>query len=131
MIRLLLLVALVSLAGQDSPYDPDGHLKSEHQIPAGDSCMQRRVFEENAQRLAARGKKQSATLHPCDCVFACHVDANGGVTETGGEKSTGCLSYCSKDGRRCGCHPEPVCDMEKGAALIDMDGHVIAERVRH
>lgn len=127
---LLILFAVVGLAQQaDSPYDADGHLKAEHQIPAGHSCMQRRVFDENAQRLSARGAQPSARLHPCDCTYSCHVDANGNVTDTDGEKSVACKSFCSKDGRKCGCHPEPVCD--DGNALADMNGRVIAEKARH
>lgn len=132
---LLALAVLASLAAQqppaDSAYDADGHLKTEHQIPAGHSCMQRQVYEENAKRLANRGAKQSERLHPCDCTYTCHVDANGTVMETGGEKSTGCLSYCSKDQRRCSCHPEPVCDLGAHVALKDMDGRVVAVARRH
>lgn len=128
---IVLLIALLSVGAQESPYDADGHLKTEHQIPAGHSCMQRQVFDENAKRLAATGRRPSVALHPCDCAFACHVDANGNVSETGGEKTPTCAAYCSKDGRRCGCHPEPFCDPGAHAALMDMNGTVIAVKVRH
>ena len=127
---VIVLLALVSLSAlQQSPYDPDGHLKSEHQIPAGHACMQRRVFEENAQRLTALGKRQSDMLHPCDCTYSCVIDENGNVQESDGEKNPGCKSYCSKDGRKCGCHVEEPCLGTKNA-LVDMHGTVVAERTR-
>jgi len=125
--KILWLVALVALGFQqaDPTIDADGHLKAEHQIPAGHYCQTTQVYTENAQRLAARGQRP-VNAHPCDCTYACHVDANGNVTETGGEKSTGCKSYCSKDGRRCTCHVETPCDLGHHVALKDMQQTIVA-----
>jgi hypothetical protein len=125
---LLLIFAAFAIGAQppDDSIDADGHLKAEHQIPAGHSCMSRRVFEENEHRLAARGTPRSSAVHPCDCTYTCHVDASGNLMETGGEKSTGCKSYCSKDGRRCACHVEEPCPPAQGQARIDMNGTIVA-----
>lgn len=114
----VLIVALLSVAAQ-SQYDPDGHLKSEHQIPAGDYC----------KRVGVPISPRETHAHSCDCKYACSVDENGEVHEFDGEKHPSCKSYCSKDGRRCTCHVEEPCDI-KGDALMDMDGHVVAVKAR-
>lgn len=101
---------------ENSDFDADGHLKAEHQIPAGDYCKKSDV---------PIGPKETHA-HPCDCSYACHVDENGNVSETGGEKTPQCKSYCSKEGRRCTCHPEEPCDLKAGDGLADMNGRVIA-----
>lgn len=108
-----------------APRDDDGHPASEHQIPAGHYCQRTKVYEENARRLAARGRKPESA-HPCDCTYTCHVDANGSLSETGGEKSTGCKSFCEKDGRRCTCHVEEPCDLGQGSARFDMNHKMVA-----
>jgi hypothetical protein len=124
---LVIAAALLALGAQDHDptVDTDGHLKAEHQIPAGHYCQTTRVYDENAQRLAARGLTP-ANAHPCDCSYTCHVDANGSPMETGGEKTTNCKSYCSKDGRRCTCHVEDPCPPADGQARVDMTGTVVA-----
>lgn len=116
---LILVAGLLGIAAQ-SAYDPDGHLKAEHQIPAGDYCKRSDVT------ITAR----ETHAHHCDCSYVCHVDKDGNVTESGGEKSTGCKSYCSKDQRRCTCHPEPVCDIEPHTARFDMGHQMIAQARR-
>jgi hypothetical protein len=120
MIRLTALALLVvGLMGQqqDPAYDADGHLKAEHQIPAGDYCK--------AMDVTITARETHA--HHCDCTYSCHVDHDGNVTESGGEKSQGCKAYCSKDQRRCTCHPEPVCSLDGQAnARMDMNGRVVA-----
>lgn len=116
-----IMLALVTVQPPDPDYDPDGHLKSEHQIPAGHACQLEQVYNENAKRGHV-----SPMLHPCSCSYTCVVDANGNVSETGGEKSTGCKSYCSKDGRKCGCHPEEACEVSKGSARFDMNHDMTA-----
>lgn len=105
----------------DTSIDADGHAKSEHQIPAGHYCLSQRVYDENAKR----GIKQAAG-HPCGCTYTCHVDANGNVTETGGEKSTPCKAYCQVDGRKCTCHVEEPCDLSAGSARFDMNHRMVA-----
>lgn len=82
--------------------DPDGHLQSEHQIPAGDYCKRPDV---------TIGPKETHAHH-CDCTYACSVDENGVVHEFDGEKQPKCKSYCSKDGRHCTCHVEEPCDLK-------------------
>lgn len=117
----VLVLALAAVAAQQPPddsYDADGHLKAEHQIPAGDYCKNARV---------TIGPKETHA-HACSCTYTCVVDANGTVSETGGEKSTGCKAYCSKDGRRCTCHPEEACDIGARQARFDMNGRMVAMR---
>lgn len=97
--------------------DPDGHLKSEHQIPAGDYCK--------APDVTIGPRETHA--HHCGCTYACSVDANGVVNESGGEKMPSCKSYCSKDGRHCTCHVEEPCLGTKNA-LRDMTGRIVAVR---
>jgi hypothetical protein len=115
---LLLLAALVAVVAQqpDPSIDADGHQKAEHQIPAGDYCKHVGV---------PIGPKETHA-HACACTYACHIDQNGNVSETGGEKSTNCKAYCSKDGRRCTCHPEEPCDLGSHVALKDMNHVIVA-----
>ena len=111
-------IALSLLQQQPLPpdIDPDGHLKAEHQTPAGTYCK--------AMDVTITAKETHA-VH-CACTYTCHVDKDGNVSEAGGEKSTGCKSYCEVDGRRCTCHPEPVCTIESHTARFDMHHHMMA-----
>lgn len=80
----------------------DGHLESEHQIPAGDYC----------KRSDVTIGPREVHAHHCDCTYSCRVEADGSVTEYDGEKNPKCKAYCSKDGRRCTCHVEEPCDLK-------------------
>lgn len=87
--------------------------------------MSTQVYEENMARLKARHVEGMKGAHPCDCTYACSVDANGNVTETGGEKGTSCKSYCSKDGRKCTCHVEEPCNQHH-VAKFDMNHEMVS-----
>lgn len=119
LVLVLALAAVAAAQQSDDRVDADGHLKSEHQIPAGDYC----------KRVGVPITARETHAHACDCKYSCSVDADGNVSETDGEKHPTCKSYCSKDGRRCTCHVEEPCDM-RGNALADMNGAVVAVRVR-
>lgn len=129
---ILIAIALAFIGAQapDPEYDRDGHLKTEHQIPAGHYCLQARVYEENQRRMSPDKRAQS-TAHPCDCTYTCHVDANGQVMENGGEKSTKCKSFCEVDERHCTCHIEEPCDLGAGQARFDMHHQMVAMARRH
>lgn len=122
---VVLLIALLGVAAQQSQsgHDADGHLTSEHQIPAGDYCKRSDVTIRTSEIHA----------HHCDCTYSCVVDESGRVVDTGGEKQVACKSFCSKDRRRCTCHPEgdPSVTCIGSNALMDMDGNVVAVKVRH
>ncbi len=122
MTKLLMLAVLVGLVAQSPQdgYDKDGHLKAEHQIPAGDYCKRSDVTIRPSETHA----------HHCDCTYACTVDENGNVNEFEGEKQPKCKSYCSKDGRRCTCHVEEPCD-RGGSATVDMNGQIVAVKRHH
>jgi hypothetical protein len=115
---LMLLLALVSLAAQQPP-DESNLPDSEKRIPIGHYCKRSDV------PIGPRETK----AHPCDCKYSCSVDENGVVTE---RESSSCLAYCHKNGRRCTCHPEgdPSVTCTTGNGLIDMDGQVVAVRLR-
>lgn len=119
LVVLLVVGLLVSAAGQArQPHVDESTLPaSEKQIPEGDYCKKADV---------PIGKNETHA-HPCSCAYHCTVDQNGNVTETEGEHSPACKAYCSKNGRRCTCHPEEPCDVgAHGNALADMDGTIVA-----
>lgn len=120
---LIVVIALCSVAAQppaQSPRVPEESLPaSEKQIPPDHYCKRPDV---------AIGKTETRAHH-CPCTYACTIDASGNVTETGGEKSEACLSFCEKNGRHCTCHVEESCIGTRNA-LIDMDGRVVAMRRR-
>lgn len=80
----------------------DGHLESEHQIPAGEYC----------KRSDVTIGPREVHAHHCDCTYSCRVEEDGSVTEFDGEKNPKCKAYCSKDGRHCTCHVEEPCDLK-------------------
>ena len=119
MTRLLLIVlALLSVAALQPP-DESNVPDSEKRIPMGHYC-----------KLAGVpiGPKETRA-HSCDCKYSCSIDEHGNVSE---HESPNCLAYCHLNGRRCTCHPEDPCPIEgHDNALIDMDGNIVAEKVRH
>jgi hypothetical protein len=112
--RLIVLAAGLlgfAMAAQQPPNEDD-LAPSEKQIPAGHYCKRSNVPITRSEKNA----------HPCDCKYACSVDAQGNVTE---QESPSCLAYCHKNGRRCTCHVEEPCD-PKGHALMDMNHRLVA-----
>lgn len=106
--RMLLLLALISVAAQQPP-DESNIPDSEKRIPQGDYCKRADVGITKSERRA----------HACSCVYSCHVDEQGNVVEA---ESPDCLAYCAVHGRRCSCWPEgdgkTVCE---GGPIADAD----------
>jgi len=77
---MLILLAVVSLAAQESTLPPDHYCKN--QPPS----------------------KSEPRAHECHCKYVCTVDPDGTVHET---ESADCKVYCHRE--RCTCHPEDPC----------------------
>lgn len=106
---LLALAVVVSVAAQDP---------RETRIPEGHYC----------KRVGVPISKNETKAHSCECTYSCSIDADGNVTE---RESEACMAWCHKGGRHCTCHTEAPCPSEGHNALADMDGHVVAVKVRH
>jgi hypothetical protein len=115
---LALALALLGLALQQKPPDESTLLDSETKIPPGHYCKRKDV------PITPREKN----AHACDCKMSCTVDAQGNVTE---HEDSSCMSYCEKNGRKCTCHIEEPCPEPQHNALMDMDGRIVAMRIRH
>lgn len=108
---LVLALAVVALQPPDESNVPD----SEKRIPQGDYC----------KRVGVTITPRETHAHACDCKFSCSLDEDGNIVE---HESPECLAFCHLHGRRCTCHVEEPCDPH-GNGLMDMDGHVLAEKV--
>ena len=128
MTRFMLAVALLGLVvgtqtgtqtvTQTQPPDESNLQESERRIPPGHYC----------KRADVPISKSETSAHPCSCTYSCSVDEEGNVTES---ESSACQAFCKKNGRRCTCHVEEPCPgTAKGNAVMDMDGTVVAVRVR-
>jgi hypothetical protein len=126
--RFMLAVALLGLVvgtqtgtqtvTQTQPPDESNLQESERRIPPGHYC----------KRADVPISKSETSAHPCSCTYSCSVDEEGNVTES---ESSACQAFCKKNGRRCTCHVEEPCPgTAKGNAVMDMDGTVVAVRVR-
>jgi len=103
---------------QTQPPDESNLQESERRIPPGHYC----------KRADVPISKSETSAHPCSCTYSCSVDEEGNVTES---ESSACQAFCKKNGRRCTCHVEEPCPgTAKGNAVMDMDGTVVAVRVR-
>lgn len=126
----LVVSALVSLAAQ-RPQQPPRVDEStlgplEKQIPPDHYCKRAEIPID---------PKREPRAHACSCSYSCTLEKDDkgnviGITEDGGEHSSACKSYCSKNGRRCSCHVEEPCagTLAHRHGFADMNGQVIAVR---
>jgi hypothetical protein len=112
---LILLFAVACLAAQQPP-DESNVPDIEKRIPPGHYCKREGVPIGRTETRA----------HSCSCKYSCSLDEDGTIVE---HESADCLAYCHVNKRRCTCHVEEPCD-PKGGGLTDMDGHLVAVRVR-